>query len=141
MRLASLVCLSFALSHSAISEEPASIEARYNLRVTDIRQSCEYYVWLGFNNGGECEKRTGIEILRYGDIQITLNSSLLISSQTTPYEIEPIRLPVLIRDYGKYNRIHELKEFGGKDLPQDYRASTICKKLADPDGHQLTLCP
>ena len=135
-----LAILVIAASSLTAQAEDGEIEARLNIRVTDVVKACAYYQWLGFEKDKPCRER-GLAILENGSIRLVIWPDGAIDSSGKPVPIRATSLPILIRDYDLYSRSDELKKVGGRALPGDDRASTFCKTLADEDGHTLQLCP
>jgi len=109
------------------------ITVRLNLNVSNPSKSCPYYERLGFENDKDCKAR-GVAILYNGNIQLTLWPKV-------DEVIEATNLPILIRNEDLYFNVQQLEALGGKNLPKSPLSSTFCFDMADPDGHQLKLCP
>ena len=130
-----LVCFLLA-GQTTLANEPEpkpEITVNLNIRVTNTPASCDYYKWLGFETTGKCQER-GIAILRSGSIELTLWFGI-------QDDIEPLSLPILIRDRELYQQSNAITDLGGNIHVLSTLASTICKTVEDPDGHSLQLCP
>lgn len=116
------------------SSRDAEIIVKLSINVKDTKKSCAYYEWLGFIDDKACNGPSSIALLYKGNIRLTLLGSLDDS-------LEIKNLPILIKNYDLFYRTDEIYGLGGKLIDKPIFASTLCKTVADPDGHLLELCP
>lgn len=110
------------------------LEITYYLESVDKEKSCAFYEWLGFERFGKVPCRNGYNaMLTYGNVTLVLGYESQFSKLRS--------LPFRIHNREMHLRRHELERFGGKVYPVNLKASTMCSRIADPDGHSFQICP